>query len=77
MQLEFRNLVLQLTPEQIIPQAIRYQIKKRSGGTDPLELSDSSTISNNILSVILPFYNIIAIVFTFYIFIYLFIYYYY
>lgn len=51
MQLEFRNFVLQLTPEQIIPQAIRYQIKKRSGGSDPLELSDSSTISNNILSV--------------------------
>lgn len=45
MQLEFRNLVLQLTPQQIIPTAIRYRIIKRT------EQRDGSDLSDNILSV--------------------------
>jgi hypothetical protein len=49
MQVEFRDLVQQLKPEQIIPTAIRYRVIKRSDqrGSD---ISDSN-ISDNILSV--------------------------
>jgi hypothetical protein len=52
MQVEFRDLVQQLKPEQIIPTAIRYRVIKRTvqRGSD---LSDSN-ISDNILSVTYP-----------------------
>jgi hypothetical protein len=53
MQTDFRELVLQLTPEQIIPTAVRYQILRRADEQNERlsESGDSNTISDNILSV--------------------------
>lgn len=57
MQLEFRSLVLNLTPQQIIPTAIRYRIVKGS------EQRDGSDLSDHILSVYIYSYDTFFILF--------------